>query len=177
MSARRRLAVALLVGVCAGGCPQGGEYPCTTDADCIRSHSDQGRCEIEGYCSFPDNGCPGARRFGEYASSQWSGRCVPGRDQLAGETTSTGSSSGSTGSGTTGDPEDGSSTSSSGAGSSDESSSSSSGDRVCGDGEVEAPELCDGVELGGVDCTDFGFSGGVLACAANCLSFDVGGCS
>lgn len=49
---------------------------------------------------------------------------------------------------------------------------------VCGDGEIGAGEVCDGVELDGKDCmaVDEAFIGGELACAGDCASFDVSGC-
>lgn len=48
---------------------------------------------------------------------------------------------------------------------------------VCGDGVVEAPELCDGANLNGQTCVFQGFpGGGVLACAPDCLTFDTAGC-
>ena len=50
------------------------------------------------------------------------------------------------------------------------------GTAACGDGVSEPPEQCDRVDLRGLDCTDFGFSGGTLACTANC-TFDTSGCT
>jgi hypothetical protein len=47
----------------------------------------------------------------------------------------------------------------------------------CGDGELDGLEVCDGVNLGGLECTDFGHQGGTLLCAANCLSFNQSACS
>jgi hypothetical protein len=49
---------------------------------------------------------------------------------------------------------------------------------ACGDGEIDAGESCDGAELGGKTCADVdpAYSGGSLACAANCMSFDASGC-
>jgi hypothetical protein len=48
----------------------------------------------------------------------------------------------------------------------------------CGDDvrQVEQGEACDGVELSGHDCTDFGCRSGTLACAADCRSFALEGC-
>jgi len=46
----------------------------------------------------------------------------------------------------------------------------------CGNETIEPPEVCDGSELGGADCTSQGFHGGVLACRANCGAFDTSGC-
>ena len=48
---------------------------------------------------------------------------------------------------------------------------------VCGDGVVAAPEVCDGANLNGQTCLFQGYpGGGVLACAADCLTFDPTGC-
>ena len=47
---------------------------------------------------------------------------------------------------------------------------------VCGNGTIEPPEACDGVQLGGQTCITRGFDGGDLACAADCMSFDTSGC-
>lgn len=48
---------------------------------------------------------------------------------------------------------------------------------VCGDGAIVAPEVCDGANLNGQTCVAQGFGGGgVLACAADCNSFNTAGC-
>jgi hypothetical protein len=39
---------------------------------------------------------------------------------------------------------------------------------VCGNEVVEGDELCDGLDHGGLDCTDFGFDAGALACDPEC---------
>jgi hypothetical protein len=51
------------------------------------------------------------------------------------------------------------------------------GGPVCGNGIIESGEVCDGGNLGGETCQSQGFTGGTLACAANCQSFDVSGCT
>ena len=38
----------------------------------------------------------------------------------------------------------------------------------CGDGVIEAGEMCDGVNLGGAACADFGYTGGTLGCNLSC---------
>lgn len=45
----------------------------------------------------------------------------------------------------------------------------------CGDGVINGVEACDGIDLGGKTCADFGGSG-TLACASDC-TFDKSGCS
>lgn len=48
---------------------------------------------------------------------------------------------------------------------------------VCGDNVIEAPEVCDGTDLGGETCASQGFSGGgTLACNSTCDGFDTSGC-
>ncbi|MFC1612032.1 hypothetical protein ACFL6C_13805, partial [Myxococcota bacterium] len=47
---------------------------------------------------------------------------------------------------------------------------------TCGNNEIELPELCDGSDLGGIDCRTFGFTVGELTCLPNCSQFDVSGC-
>jgi hypothetical protein len=39
---------------------------------------------------------------------------------------------------------------------------------TCGDGSIAAGEACDGDDLGGQSCTDFGFLGGTLTCSEQC---------
>jgi hypothetical protein len=47
----------------------------------------------------------------------------------------------------------------------------------CGDGALEAPEVCDGALLGGEDCTTVGaFSGGTLKCNGTCNGYDTSMC-
>lgn len=45
----------------------------------------------------------------------------------------------------------------------------------CGDGSVDPGEACDGADLGGETCADLGFTGGALACTAQC-THDTSGC-
>ncbi len=49
-------------------------------------------------------------------------------------------------------------------------------DPNCGNGAIDANEVCDGTNLDGMDCTDVpgGFTGGVLACAVDCTFIDTG---
>ncbi len=46
---------------------------------------------------------------------------------------------------------------------------------LCGNGAIEAPESCDGSDLGGEDCLSFGWFLGTVSCAADC-TYDVSGC-
>ncbi|MEM6290720.1 MAG: lamin tail domain-containing protein [Myxococcota bacterium] len=49
----------------------------------------------------------------------------------------------------------------------------------CGDDAVDVGEVCDGADLNGADCTSIGmgFTGGALACAADCAAYDTMGCT
>lgn len=50
---------------------------------------------------------------------------------------------------------------------------------ACGDGQQDPGEQCDGLDLGGKQCSDLdaAFIGGALACAGDCGSFDTSGCT
>ncbi|ANM31091.1 hypothetical protein ABI59_18195 [Acidobacteria bacterium Mor1] len=50
------------------------------------------------------------------------------------------------------------------------------GGAFCGNGNTDAGEVCDGTDLGGQTCTDFGCGGGTLACASDCNGVDTSGC-
>ena len=47
---------------------------------------------------------------------------------------------------------------------------------TCGNGALDAGELCDGAELGGKNCQSLGSPGGTLACKNSCLDYDTSGC-
>ena len=46
----------------------------------------------------------------------------------------------------------------------------------CGNSLVEDAEVCDGADLEGQSCADFGFDGGYLGCMPDCTGFDLSGC-
>ncbi len=48
----------------------------------------------------------------------------------------------------------------------------------CGDGSIQGGfgEVCDGAELAGATCESLGYHGGTLACASDCLSFNLTSC-
>ncbi len=71
-----RTAIACL---CAGLVSCGVEHVpfwCSNDADCVHDGT-QGACERSKHCSFPDQECPGNRRYGGLAPSGLAGGCVP----------------------------------------------------------------------------------------------------
>ncbi len=47
---------------------------------------------------------------------------------------------------------------------------------TCGNGVWDGGEACDGTDLNGASCIGLGFSGGQLACAGDCMSFDTSPC-
>ncbi len=47
---------------------------------------------------------------------------------------------------------------------------------ICGNGESEVGETCDGADFAGETCVSQGYDGGVLACAADCAALDTSGC-
>lgn len=53
------------------------------------------------------------------------------------------------------------------------------GDSVskCGNGIREITEFCDGTDLAGLTCADFGFTGGTLACSATRNNVDTTDCT
>jgi len=48
---------------------------------------------------------------------------------------------------------------------------------TCGNNTAETGETCDGTDLNGASCTDFGFTGGTLACNSTCDGYDTSGCT
>ncbi|MCX6742442.1 MAG: right-handed parallel beta-helix repeat-containing protein [Candidatus Pacearchaeota archaeon] len=48
---------------------------------------------------------------------------------------------------------------------------------VCGNNIIEPLEICDGSNLSGKTCLDFGYTGGSLSCHSDCLSYDLSGCT
>jgi hypothetical protein len=48
---------------------------------------------------------------------------------------------------------------------------------VCGNGVIESGEACDGTNVSGLTCTNFGGSGGILRCTSDCRNYDASGCT
>ncbi len=73
------------------------QFACDDHSQC-RLDGVQGACEATGWCSFPTEGCPSGRRYGEHAAKDLVGTCVePDGETAAGTGTSTGTSQGTTG--------------------------------------------------------------------------------
>jgi hypothetical protein len=49
--------------------------------------------------------------------------------------------------------------------------------QFCGNNTQEGTEVCDGTDMAGETCLSQGFTGGTLACASDCLSFDMSSCT
>ena len=47
----------------------------------------------------------------------------------------------------------------------------------CGNDTTETGETCDGTDLNGLTCANFGFTGGSLACNSTCDAYDTSGCN
>jgi hypothetical protein len=154
--------IAGALSICVGavlGCTQ-GRFNCVDDAGCSNG-GQQGVCQSNGRCSFPDETCPSGQRYGEHAG-HLSGVCVEPEDDA------------STGGGTSGSSSDGPSSPSGSSPSTtlDDDTATAPG---CGDEVVDADEECDGRDLGGADCASVGFFDGELACSNQC-TFDTSGC-
>lgn len=85
------LAAAGLGGALACIEPRG--FPCEQSDQCVLAGV-SGRCEPEGYCSYPDGDCDGGSRFESQAPGELAGRCV---EPAAGSGTDASSGSGSEG--------------------------------------------------------------------------------
>ncbi len=46
----------------------------------------------------------------------------------------------------------------------------------CGNNKIDGTDACDGTDLNGKSCEDFGFYSGTLACLNNCSDYDKSGC-
>ncbi|MEM6293837.1 MAG: hypothetical protein AAGA54_21355 [Myxococcota bacterium] len=91
-------AVAGAIACLLAGC-SASAFSCQEDAQC--EGLVDGRCELNGYCSLPDEECVSGRRYGDLAPDTVAGRCVPSDDEGStggttgtppGSTTSTGPS-------------------------------------------------------------------------------------
>ena len=62
--------------VAAFGCGNHGSYVCASSTQCVQNGV-HGTCETQGFCSFPDTGCPSGSRFESGAGDDLGGECVP----------------------------------------------------------------------------------------------------
>lgn len=57
------------------GCQKVDAFVCAADSECANG-SVAGTCEPSGFCSFADGGCPGGKRYGDWAGDGLAGTCV-----------------------------------------------------------------------------------------------------
>src|SRR5262249_39658472 len=62
---------AIVFAIAPLGCLRQTQFQCANDPAC----GADGRCESTGFCSFPDTGCAGGRRYGDSAGNL-AGKCV-----------------------------------------------------------------------------------------------------
>ena len=77
----QRLLVAAWLIAAAVACGN-ASFECSTDGQC-----DSGVCISPGFCAFPTDDCESGLQFGEHASSDLAGMCVPMDDGTSGATT------------------------------------------------------------------------------------------
>jgi hypothetical protein len=89
-----RSALGLWLGTLVG-CNPRSDLPCSSDETCL-GFAEGGRCEPQGFCSFPDAACPSGRRWHSRAPESLASTCLV--DAVAGATDSeTGTDSDSAG--------------------------------------------------------------------------------
>jgi hypothetical protein len=76
LSVSLSLWLSLSLSLAVPGCLKDMSFLCTSADQCTRGGA-QGRCESNGYCSFPDGSCTSGERFGDYAGSH-ANQCVGG---------------------------------------------------------------------------------------------------
>lgn len=67
--------IALAIAASHAGCFDAGSYACDEPGEC-RYAGVQGRCELNGFCSYPSTDCPSGRLWGPYAGDGLAGDCV-----------------------------------------------------------------------------------------------------
>lgn len=88
-----RSVLAVAVGIALGSaCGPAGVFECQADEDCVAAGIG-GTCQPDGFCSFPSDDCDSGQQYGQYASPELAGTCVP----LGGDSSSDGTSPGSSG--------------------------------------------------------------------------------
>ncbi len=60
---------------CMAACTNSGVFECSS-ADQCAADGQEGTCESNGFCSFPDEACPSGRRYGMLAPPDLAGMCV-----------------------------------------------------------------------------------------------------
>jgi hypothetical protein len=185
----------VIAGAWLSSCVGANAFPCDVTSECVDA-GQLGVCQADGWCSFPDGGCPSGQRYGEHAGDGLAGLCVGDDGTTGGGGDSTPLESSSDSDPTiatleaTGPVADGGETSTGG----DDASSmgatatatSSPTDGVeegevtsddptdgaqpiCGNELLELGEGCDGLDFGGQSCASVvPGTAGTLACDAQC---------
>jgi hypothetical protein len=68
------LGFGIVVGEGSGACNLGA-FVCSNDDECLDGGR-AGLCELDGYCSFAEEGCASGRAYGSHAPSSLAGECV-----------------------------------------------------------------------------------------------------
>ncbi len=192
-----RHGLGVLAGAWLSSCVGGNAFPCHATSECV----DGGRlgvCQSDGWCSFPDAGCPSGQRYGEHAGEGLAGLCVGDDGTTGGDGTPVESSSDAGeptiatleatgpvtngGDSTTGDDADtmgASATATSsptsmtgpddGGSTTDDPTDPSGTEPLCGNGIIDDGESCDGANFGLQTCSSLvPGSVGTLSCDAQC---------
>lgn len=137
------------LGLALGGACGSPAFYCLSDDQCS-GDGQAGWCEATGQCSFPDPDCASGRRYGSLGSD--GGTCVEPPADSAGGETGEGSGGGSgddsqdeglVSEGLADDDSGGSASSTSGGSSTTDAGESSDAAPTCGNGILEADEVCD----------------------------------
>lgn len=123
-------------------------FACMTDNQC-RSGSESGRCEPNGFCSFPDPTCTSGYRYGDHARDPLAGKCVG--DVPAGEETGAVGSDAGPGGPDWGEATDGGPAEGSGEGSGDGTGNAVDGTTATADA-TDSGSIDEGTETGAAAC-------------------------
>ena len=72
---QRVLLYGLVAGLGLGACQNASFFVCSDDSSCVDAGV-EGRCEVNGACSFPHEGCDSGRRYGDNGDPALAGSCV-----------------------------------------------------------------------------------------------------
>lgn len=145
------------------GC-KADEFQCKDDGDCDGEEA-LGRCEANGWCSFPDDTCGSGRRYGTHAGDGLASLCVPVEP---GDDSGTGVDDGMSATVADDADDDNADDPDTNADTADTfTASDTSPDPVCGNGDAEPGEQCDGDDFD-ESCSSLGHDDGELACNADC---------
>jgi hypothetical protein len=70
-----RRSVASIALLALGGCLDALEYPCDSITQCAVDGKD-GTCNVDGWCVYPDTGCPSGKRYGPAAGDGLADECA-----------------------------------------------------------------------------------------------------